>query len=137
MKRDNSLDDLTSAFVCLWKAHISDTLIVSGTSDACFSSMTSDLLVTEIKNALDAAFVDATLSVTLDADSQTMVLIFRCLSQALDGFDATTSSDTVTAQTNICFKTNNKSIKISQIKAAVLNSFTILAAEAAESSESS
>ena len=132
MKRD-SLDDLTSAFVCLWKAHISDTLKVSGTSDACFDGMTN-LLVTEIKNALDAAFVDATLSVTLDADSQTMVLIFRCLSEALDGFDATTSSDTVTNKTNVCFKSNNKSTKISQIKAAVLNSFTFLAADAADSS---
>ena len=127
MKRDG-LDDLTSVFVCLWKAHISDTLTVSGTSDDCFDSMTSSLLVTEIKNALNTAFVDATLAVSIDKDSQAMALIFRCLSQAMSGFDATTSPDTVTSQTNACFA-NNNSVKISQIKAAVLNSFDVLAAE--------
>ena len=133
MKRGNSLVSLSSAFECLWEAHISDTLSDSGTSEACFDGLASNSLLTEIKNALNVAFVDATLAASIDQDSQTISLIFRCLSQALDGFDATTSSDIVTAKTNVCFG-NNNSIKINQIKAAVLSSFTRLVAESSESS---
>ena len=118
-----------SSFKCLWKAHISNQLGVSGKTDSCFDSSSSSLLIEEIKGALNAAFVDSSLTNSLDEDATKMVAIFKCLKNKLSGMDETTSKSTITSNVEICIPSNSDNVKIQKIKAAVLNSFDLLVEE--------
>ena len=127
VKRD--LDSLSTSFECLWKAHKSNELGVSGKSESCFESSSDSLLIQEIKGALKVAFVDPSLTDSLDEDATKMVAIFKCLKNKLSGMDETTSKSTITSNVEKCIPSNGDNLKIQKIKAAVLNSFDLLVEE--------
>ena len=100
---DSVSNEMTEVGTCLYLVSANGQLDVQREIEKCFAGVTRSELMTKVKNAVLAAYVVPQLGVTLDDQTQKIVLSLLCLQKSYEKMTDSMSIDDLQPAADLCF----------------------------------